>query len=50
MKSSWNEDFEKINYLPVCERFNQYLFSNGFKIFKETFLPVKNKQIRDLLF
>ena len=42
--------FEKINFLPVCERFNQYLCSNAFKIFKETFPLVKIKQIRDLLF
>ena len=28
--------FEKINWLPVSERMNQYLCSNAFKIFKET--------------
>ena len=28
--------FEKINWLPVSERFNQYLCSNAFKFFKET--------------
>ena len=36
------KDFE--NYLPVCERINQYLCSNAFKIFKETFPLVKIKQ------
>ena len=30
------KDFEKINWLPVSERFNQYLCSNAFKFFKET--------------
>ena len=29
--------FEKVNWLPVSERFNQYLCSNGFKLFKETY-------------
>ena len=28
--------FKKINWLPVSERFNQYLCSNAFKFFKET--------------
>ena len=28
--------FEKLNWLPVSERFNQYLCSNAFKFFKET--------------
>ena len=27
---------KKINWLPVSERFNQYLCSNAFKFFKET--------------
>ena len=31
------KDFENINWLPVSVRFNQYLCSNGFKFFKETF-------------
>ena len=54
------KDLEKINWLSVSERFNQYLCSNAFKFFKET-CPlyfhdiyidnvVKIKQIRDLLF
>ena len=30
------KDFEKINWLPVSERFNQYLCSNPFKFFEET--------------
>ena len=30
------KDFEKINWLPVSERFSQYLCSNAFKFFKET--------------
>ena len=30
------KDFEKINWLPVSERFNQYLCSNAFNFFKET--------------
>ena len=30
------KDFEKINRLPVSERFNQYLCSNPFKFLKET--------------
>ena len=30
------KDFEKINGLPVSERFNQYLCTNSFKCFKET--------------
>ena len=30
------KDFEKINLLPISERFNQYLCSNAFKYFKET--------------
>ena len=30
------KDFEKINRLPVSERFNLYLSSNAFKFFKET--------------
>ena len=30
------KEFEKINWLPVSERFNQYLCSNAFKFFKET--------------
>ena len=30
------KDFEKINWLPVSERFNQYLFANSNKFFKET--------------
>ena len=30
------KDFEKINWLPVSERFNQYLCSNAFKYLKET--------------
>ena len=42
--------FEKINCFPFSERFNQYLCSKVFKIFKETFPLVKIKQIRDLLF
>ena len=32
------KDFEKINWLPVSERFNQYLCSNAFKFLKETSL------------
>ena len=28
--------FEKINWLPISERFNQYFCSNAFKFFKET--------------
>ena len=44
------KDFEKINFLPLCERFKQYHCSNAFKIFKETFPLVKIKQIRDPLF
>ena len=44
------KDFEKSNFRPVCERFNQCLCSNGFNIFNETFPLVKIKQIRDLLF
>ena len=28
--------FEKINWLPISEKFNQYLCSNAFKFFKET--------------
>ena len=31
--------FEKINWLPVPERFNQYLCSNAFKFLKETCPP-----------
>ena len=31
------KNFEKINWLTVSERFNQYLCSNAFKFFKETF-------------
>ena len=31
--------FEKINWLPVSERFNQYVCSNSFKFFKETCPP-----------
>ena len=30
------KDFEKINWLPVSEGFNQYLYSNAFKLFKQT--------------
>ena len=30
------KDLEKINWLPVSERFNQYLCSNTFKFLKET--------------
>ena len=30
------KEFEKISWLPVSERFNQYLCSNAFKFFKET--------------
>ena len=30
------KDFEKINWLSVYERFNQYLCSKAFKFFKET--------------
>ena len=30
------KDFEKMNWLPVSERFNQYLSSNAFKFFNET--------------
>ena len=30
------KNFEKINWLPVSKRFNQYLCSNAFKFFKET--------------
>ena len=30
------KDFEKINWLPVSERFNQYLCSNTFNFFYET--------------
>ena len=30
------KDFEKINWLLVSERFNQYLCSNAFKFFKKT--------------
>ena len=30
------KDFEKINWLPVSERFSYYLCSNAFKFFKET--------------
>ena len=30
------KDFEKINWVPVSERFNQYLCSNAFKFFKKT--------------
>ena len=30
------KDFEKINSLPISERFNQCLCSNVFKFFKET--------------
>ena len=56
--------FEKINWLPISEKFNQYLCSNAFKFFKET-CPlyfdniyiyiyidnlVKIKQIQDRLF
>ena len=51
---------EKINWLPVYERLNQYLCSNAFKFLKET-CPLhfhdtyrqsgqKINQIRDLLF
>ena len=29
-------EFEKINWLPVSERFNQYLCSNAFEFLKET--------------
>ena len=31
------KDFEKIKWLPVSERFDQYLSSNASKFFKETF-------------
>ena len=30
------KEFEKINWLPVCERFNQYLCSIAFTLFKKT--------------
>ena len=30
------KDFEKIKWLPVSERFNQYLCSNAFNFLKET--------------
>ena len=30
------KDFEKINWLPVSERFNEYLRFNTFQFFKET--------------
>ena len=30
------KDFEKINWLPVSERFNQYLCSSAFNFLKET--------------
>ena len=30
------KDFKKISWLPVFERFNQYLCSNAFKIFNKT--------------
>ena len=30
------KDFEKINWLPVSEIFNQYLCFNAFKFFKKT--------------
>ena len=30
------KEFEKISWLPVSGRFNQYLCSNAFKFFKET--------------
>ena len=33
------KDFEKINWLPVSERFNQYLCSNAFKFCRETSPP-----------
>ena len=52
-------DFEKTDWFPVSERFNQYLCSNAYKFLKTT-CPlyfhdnidnlVKIKQIRDLLF
>ena len=29
------KDFEKVNWLQVSEKFNQYLCSNAFKFFKE---------------
>ena len=50
--------FEKLNWLPISERLNQYLCSNAFKFFKKT-CPlyfqyidnlVKIKQIQHLLF
>ena len=31
------KDFEKINWLPVFERFSQYLCSKVFKFLKETY-------------
>ena len=31
------KDFGKINWFSLSQRFNQYLFSNSFKFFKETF-------------
>ena len=52
------KNLEKISWLPVSERFNQYLCSDAFKFLKET-CPlhfhdidnmVKVKQIQDLLF
>ena len=30
------KDFEKINWVPVSERFNQHLCFNAFNFFKET--------------
>ena len=30
------KDFEKINWLPVSEKINQYLCPSAFKFFKET--------------
>ena len=54
------KDFEKINWLPVSEKFNQYFYFNAFKFFKKTYPLyfhdtyidnlVKIKQIGDLLF
>ena len=52
------KNLEKINWLPVSERFNQYLCSDALRFFKETchlhFHDIDNmikvKQIQDLLF